>query len=60
VHFPLTVISLWADPDQGILKQAVSSPNKGLKHIPLISEDKDIARISVEKVYHHIRASIFD
>lgn len=50
VNFPLTVISLWSDPKQGVLKQAVPSPNPGLLHIPLIGKNKDITNISVEEV----------
>lgn len=50
VYFPITVISLWSDPNQGILKQAVPSPNPGLIHIPIIGKDKDITKIRVEDV----------
>ena len=50
VNFPITVISLWADPKQGILKQAVPSPNPGLKHLPLIGSSNDVSRVSVEEV----------
>ena len=35
--FPLKIISLWADPMQGILKAGVASPNPMLIHKPLIS-----------------------
>jgi hypothetical protein len=35
--FPLKIISLWADPMQGILKAGVPSPNPMLVHKPLIS-----------------------
>lgn len=49
--FPLKVISLWADPNHGILKQNVPSPNPLLEHIPLISKDKkNAAFIFVEEV----------
>ena len=54
VSFPITVISLWADPNQGVLKQAVPSPNPGLKHLPLIGKDGDISKISVDSVLHMI------
>ncbi len=54
VSFPITVISLWADPDQGVLKQAVPSPNPGLKHSPLIGKDGDISKISVDSVLRMI------
>lgn len=48
--FKLNVISLWADPKQGILKQQVESPNPLLQHIPLIAKHKDICNISVKQV----------
>jgi len=54
VFFPITVISLWGDANQGIMKQAVSSPNKGLTHIPLIGKEKDIYNISVDEVFSKI------
>jgi len=44
------VISLWGDPNQGVLKQAVPSPNSGLKHIPIIGSNRDITKIKVEEV----------
>lgn len=53
--FPIKHISLWADPNNGILKQNVASPNPYLKHIPLIGKDKNISNISVEEVYGHLR-----
>lgn len=55
VFFPLNVISLWGDANQGIMKQAVSSPNKGLQHFPLIGNNKDISTIKVEDVFGKIR-----
>ena len=49
--FPLRVVSLWADPRHGILKQNVASPNPLLEHIPLISPNKkNAALISVDEV----------
>jgi ADP-heptose:LPS heptosyltransferase len=49
--FPLRVISLWADPNHGILKQNVASPNPQLTHIPIISSNrKNAALIGVEEV----------
>ncbi|MBM3208064.1 MAG: glycosyltransferase family 9 protein [Chlamydiae bacterium] len=50
--FPLKVISLWADPCQGVLKQNVSSPNKQLDHFPLRAKDGDLRNISVESVFY--------
>ncbi|GAB4409595.1 MAG: hypothetical protein OHK0032_05190 [Thermodesulfovibrionales bacterium] len=58
VYFPITIISLWGDPNQGILKQAVPSPNPGLVHIPLIGMGNDVSRISVDEVYGHIENSL--
>lgn len=49
--FPLKVVSLWADPNHGILKQNVPSPNPLLEHRPVISPDrKNAALISPDKV----------
>ncbi len=48
--FPIKIVSLWADPHQGVLKQNVSSPNKELIHVPLIGENKDIHAISEDEV----------
>jgi ADP-heptose:LPS heptosyltransferase len=53
--FPLTVVSLWSDPRQGILKQAVASPNPQLVHLPLIGEGEDVRRIPVAEVLRHVR-----
>lgn len=56
VTFPVRVVSLWADPRQGILKQAVPSPNASLVHIPLIAPNEDLRQVSVETVYEAIGA----
>lgn len=53
--FPIKHISLWADPNNGILKQNVASPNLKLLHIPLIGKDKNISNISVEEVYGKLK-----
>ncbi|MDH4265288.1 MAG: hypothetical protein OEW45_06590 [Deltaproteobacteria bacterium] len=58
VFFPITIISLWGDVHQGILKQAVPSPNKGLIHISLTGEEKDITRLEVDKVFEAVLNSI--
>ena len=50
VDFPLKVISLWADPKQGILRQRVVSPNRLLEHVPLIASQKDLKTIAVSHV----------
>lgn len=53
--FPLRIISLWADPHQGILKQNVSSPNPLLTHIPIISPDRQTAApIPVSEIKRHL------
>ncbi|HNA62390.1 MAG TPA: hypothetical protein PKW79_04880 [Rhabdochlamydiaceae bacterium] len=51
VPFKLKIISLWADPNHGILKQNVPSPNPLLEHTPLISSNrKNAALITVDQV----------
>lgn len=50
VSYPLEVISLWADPEQGILKQNVSSPNSLLVHTPLIAQNRDLSTVAVTDV----------
>jgi len=50
VAFQIKVISLWADPRQGIMRQNVSSPNPLLTHIPLIGKEERVERISVDEV----------
>ncbi|NGX39873.1 MAG: hypothetical protein KR126chlam1_01210 [Chlamydiae bacterium] len=49
--FPIKLVSLWADPYMGILKQNVPSPNPELIHVPLLGENKDITNITAERVY---------
>ncbi|MBI2812271.1 MAG: hypothetical protein HYX67_15775 [Candidatus Melainabacteria bacterium] len=46
--FPIEVVSLWADPHQGVLRQNVPSPNPELTHTPLIAKDKDLRTIPVD------------
>jgi UDP-N-acetylglucosamine pyrophosphorylase len=59
VPFALKVVSLWADPNHGILKQNVASPNPLLEHIPLISANqKDAALISVEEVVNAVEPAL--
>jgi hypothetical protein len=52
--FPLTIVSLWADPLQGVLKQNVVSPNPVLVHHPLIAKEGDLKNVSVEQVLEYI------
>lgn len=53
-RFPLDLISLWADPNHGILKQNVASPNPDLQHFPCIAPEKDLATLSVDSVMDKI------
>ncbi len=46
----LLVVSLWADPRQGVLKQGSASPNPGLVHRPLLGRGEDVTRVSPEAV----------
>jgi ADP-heptose:LPS heptosyltransferase len=46
----LDVVSLWADPRQGILKLAQPSPNARLRHHPLLGRHEDVGNISVDEV----------
>jgi hypothetical protein len=48
--FPIRIVSLWADPDHGILKQGVFSPNPALNHCPLIGERRDLSSVSAKEV----------
>ncbi len=50
--FPIDIVSLWADPKQGVLKQNVPSPNSLLRHTPLIAKDKNLRTVSVDSVLH--------
>ena len=52
--FPIQVFSLWADPDHGILKQGVFSPNPKLEHIPMIGELRNLASISAEMILNRL------
>lgn len=49
-QFPLAVVSLWSDPRQGILKQAVASPNRLLRHRHLVGDGEDVRLLGVERV----------
>ncbi len=56
--FPIKVVSLWADPRQGVLKQNVASPNPRLTHIPLLGKKEDISQISVDAVLRALEEGI--
>ena len=47
---PLKLVSLWADPKQGILRQGVDSPNPLLIHTPCIAKRGKIEKIEVDEV----------
>ncbi|HSX03935.1 MAG TPA: hypothetical protein VLG76_04320 [Rhabdochlamydiaceae bacterium] len=48
--FPIQIVSLWGNPDMGILKQNVPSPNPQLKHTPLLGRDENINNIEAIEV----------
>lgn len=50
VQFPLHVISLWGDPNHGILKQAVASPNLLLRHTPMVGALRDLSTVTVDQM----------
>jgi len=53
--FPLRIVSLWADPRHGVLKQNVPSPNPLLTHIPLLSPKKrDLSSLHVSHVFQSL------
>ena len=56
--FPLDVVSLWADPRQGILLQGCPSPNARLQHVALESPGEDITKLPVENVEAALRTAI--
>jgi ADP-heptose:LPS heptosyltransferase len=44
--FPITVVSLWSDPAQGLLKRRTPSPNPRLVHVPLVGASQDVRTIA--------------
>jgi UDP-N-acetylglucosamine/UDP-N-acetylgalactosamine diphosphorylase len=56
--FPIQVVSLWADPNHGILKQNVRSPNPLLVHFPLISDYRDLSTLPAKRVYDSLFPSL--
>ena len=48
--FPVRLVTLWADPNHGILKQAVPSPNSQLIHRPIVARVRDLSTVSVTDV----------
>ena len=57
-QFPLEVVSLWSDPRQGVLKQGVESPNRGLRHVALVGDGEDVRRLAVDSVEGAVRAAL--
>ncbi|MEX0961286.1 MAG: glycosyltransferase family 9 protein [Simkaniaceae bacterium] len=53
--FPLRLISLWADPCQGVLRQQVPSPNPSLCHIPLVGKKNLVENISISEVAKYLK-----
>lgn len=54
VDYPLRVVSLWADPKQGVLRQKVRSPNTQLEHFFHHGKNDNVANITVDTVYHSL------
>lgn len=50
ISFPIRIVSLWADPRQGVLKQNVASPNPKLIHIPLKGDKEMVRNIPLKSV----------
>jgi len=48
--FAIDVVSLWADPRQGILLQGCPSPNPRLRHTPLVAPGEDLRNLTVDAV----------
>ena len=49
--YPIRIVSLWADPRQGVLRQKVDSPNPLFQHRPLHGKNDTVANIAVDTVY---------
>ncbi len=54
-EYPLELISLWADPHQGVLKQNVASANTQLVHHPLVAPNRDLSALQVSAVLEKLR-----
>lgn len=55
---PLDVVSLWADPRQGIMKQGAPSPNPALRHRAIVAPDERIENITVADVEAALEAAL--
>ena len=51
IDFPIRVVSLWSDPCQGVLRQAVDSPNRQMKHIPILGKNELIGNIDEKTAF---------
>ncbi len=56
--FPVKQITLWADPNHGILKQGVPSPNPKLIHCPLVASNRDLSTLPVKTVLKAIGKTV--
>jgi hypothetical protein len=54
----LTLVSLWSDPRQGILRQGSPSPNPQLVHVPIVGRDEDVRNIGVDDVEAALRQAL--
>jgi hypothetical protein len=57
-EFPITVVSLWSDPRQGLLKARSRSPNPGLVHVPLVGAGHDVRGIAPTDVLAALEIAI--
>jgi ADP-heptose:LPS heptosyltransferase len=55
---PIELVSLWADPRQGILKQASPSPNPNLRHRAVLAPDERIENITVDSIAAAIESAL--
>jgi ADP-heptose:LPS heptosyltransferase len=56
--FALHLVSLWADPRQGVLRQGCDSPNRRLAHTPLVAPGEDLGNLDVEVVEAALRRAL--
>ena len=57
-EFPITVVSLWSDPRQGLLKARSRSPNPRLVHVPLVGAGNDVRGIAPSDVLAALEIAI--
>jgi ADP-heptose:LPS heptosyltransferase len=56
--FPIDLVSLWSDPRHGILQQGCASPNRELRHVPIVGRDEDVRNIGVDEVERAVRQAL--